>query len=66
MAEPTVSGLLITAITTLSGVVTYLWKQHSDHYKELKENHDDCVNDRERLWKAMYSIHPASKDISEL
>ena len=50
----------------MAGVVTYLWKQHSDHYKELKENHDECVDDRQKLWKAMYSIHPASKDISEL
>jgi hypothetical protein len=66
MAEPTVNGLLISAVTALSGIVTYLWKQHSDHYKELKADRDECISDREKLWKAMYSIHPASKEISEL
>jgi hypothetical protein len=66
MAEPTVSGLLVTAITTLAGVVTYLWKQNSDHYKELKSDHDECVSDRQKLWKALYSIHPACKEIKEL
>lgn len=65
MAEPTTSGLLIAAITTLAGVVTYLWKQLSSHYAELKAEHRECVEDRERLWKAMYSIHPASKEIKE-
>ncbi len=66
MAEPTTNGLLIAAITTLAGVVTYLWKQLSSHYSELKSEHRECVEDRERLWKAMYSIHPASKEIKEL
>jgi hypothetical protein len=66
MAEPTTSGLLIAAVTTLAGVVTYLWKQLTSHYAELKEEHRECVEDRERLWKAMYTIHPASKEIKEL
>ena len=66
MAEPTTSGLLIAAVTTLAGVVTYLWKQLPSHYAELKEEHRECVEDRERLWKAMYTIHPASKEIKEL
>lgn len=66
MAEPTTSGLLIAAVTTLAGVVTYLWKQLTSHYSELKEEHRECVEDRERLWKAMYTIHPASKEIKEL
>jgi hypothetical protein len=66
MAEPTTSGLLIAAITTLAGVVTYLWKQLSSHYAELKAEHRECVEDRERLWKAMYTIHPASKEIKEI
>ena len=63
MAEPTTSGLLIAAITTLAGVVTYLWKQLASHYAELKAEHRECVEDREKLWKAMYTIHPASKEI---
>ena len=66
MAEPTTNGLLIAAITTLAGVVTYLWKQLSSHYAELKAEHKECVDDRERLWKAMYTIHPASKEIKEI
>ena len=66
MGDPTVNGLLIAAVTSLAGVVTYLWKQLSTHYKELKAEHRECVEDREKLWKAMYSIHPASKEIKEL
>jgi len=66
MTEPTTNGLLIAAITTLAGVVTYLWKQLSSHYAELKAEHRECVDDRERLWKAMYTIHPASKEIKEV
>ncbi len=66
MADPTVNGLLIAAVTSLAGVVTYLWKQLSTHYSELKAEHRECVEDRERLWKAMYSIHPACKEIKEL
>ncbi len=66
MADPTVNGLLIAAVTSLAGVVTYLWKQLSTHYSELKAEHRECVDDRQRLWKAMYSIHPACKEIKEL
>jgi hypothetical protein len=66
MADPTVNGLLIAAVTSLAGVVTYLWKQLSNHYTELKAEHRECVDDREKLWKALYSIHPACKEVKEL
>ena len=66
MADPTVNGLLLAGITSLGGVVAYLWTQLSAHYAELKAEHRECVEDRERLWKAMYSIHPACKEIKEL
>jgi len=66
MTDPTVNGLLLTAITTLAGLVTYLWKQNMDHYKELRVDRDECIEDRERLWKALYAIHPAAKEIKEL
>ena len=66
MGDPTVNGLLIAAVTSLAGVVTYLWKQLSNHYIELKAEHRECVEDREKLWKAMYSIHPFCKDKEEL
>ena len=65
MTDPTVNGLLLAAVTSLGGVVAYLWKQLSAHYNELKEQHKECVDDRERLWKAMYAIHPACKEIKE-
>jgi hypothetical protein len=64
MTDPTVNGLLIAAITTLGSVVAFLWKQLSDHYKELRSDRDECVEDRQRLWKALYQIHPASKEIN--
>lgn len=66
MTDPTVNGLLIAGITSLAGVVAFLWKQLSSHYAELKEEHRECVEDRQKLWKAMYSIHPACKEIREL
>jgi hypothetical protein len=66
MADPTVNGLLIAAVTSLAGVVTYLWKQLSNHYAELKAEHHECVDDREKLWKALYSIHPAAREVKEL
>ncbi len=66
MSDPTVNGLLIAAVTSLAGVVTYLWKQLSSHYAELKVSHEECVNDRQKLWKALYSIHPACKEIKDL
>ena len=66
MTDPTVNGLLLAGITSLGGVVAYLWKQLSSHYSELKAEHRECVEDRQKLWKALYSIHPACKDIDEL
>jgi hypothetical protein len=73
MSDPTVSGLLITAVTSLGGVVVFLWKQISDSHKEsklrLKESearHDECDDDRRKLWQALYAIHPAAKELKEI
>ncbi len=66
MTDPTVNGLLIAGITSLGGVVAYLWKQLSSHYTELKQEHRECVEDRQELWKALYSISPAHKNKKEL
>ena len=61
LSDPTISGLLTGAVTALSGVIVYLWRQLSSHYAELKADHNECKKDREELWKAMYSIHPAAQ-----
>jgi hypothetical protein len=76
MTDPTVNGILLSGITALAGVVTYLWRQITSHYAELKDAHqkqyqelkadrDECIKDREELWKALYSIHPAARTIKE-
>jgi hypothetical protein len=58
--------VLLAGISALAGVVTYLWKQITDHHKETREARADCEADRERLWKALYAIHPASKELKDL
>jgi len=50
MIDPTVSGLLIAAVTALAGVVTFLWKQISEHHKHALASKAECEEDRERLW----------------
>lgn len=57
--------MMIAAITTLSGVVTFLWKQVSDNHKAVYAKLTDCESDREELWKMMHAIHPASKSQGE-
>ena len=66
MNEPTVNGLLIAAVTGLAGVVTFLWKQISDNHKSIVTKLTDCEEDREELWKTLYTIHPAAKTAKEL
>jgi len=50
MIDPTVSGLLIAAVTGLGSVVAFLWKQIADNHKSALESKKDCEQDRERLW----------------
>ena len=64
--EPTVNGLLIAAVTSLAGVVAFLWKQVNDNCKGIQEKLADCEEDREELWKTLYQIHPAAKSAKEL
>lgn len=73
METATVPGLLLGAVTSLAGVVVFLWKQLSDHnkeqketYKELQARHDECDDDRRKLWKALYAIYPAAKELNEV
>jgi hypothetical protein len=58
--------ILLGAISALGGVVTFLWRQIMTHYNETKQARDECEEDRKKLWRAMYSIHPACKEIKEL
>jgi len=50
MIDPTVSGLLIAAVTALGSVVAFLWKQIADNHKSALASKKDCEQDRERLW----------------
>jgi hypothetical protein len=54
--DPTVSGLLIAAVTSMAGVITYLWKQLTNQFNSLQKRSDECDEDRKELWKALYSI----------
>ena len=58
--------ILLGAISALGGVVTFLWRQIMTHYNETKQARDECDEDRKRLWKALYQIHPSFKETSEL
>jgi len=57
--------ILLGAISALAGVITFLWKQVSDNHKAVYAKLTDCEQDREELWKAMYSIHPAAREIKK-
>ena len=46
----TVVPLLLTAITTLGGVIAFLYKQQSETNKHQAKKLDDCEQDREKLW----------------
>lgn len=50
--EITIIGVLISAITTLSGVVAMLYRQQVEQGKITSTKLDDCEKDRESLWKA--------------
>ncbi len=58
--------ILLGAISALGGVVTFLWRQIMTHYNETKQARDECEEDRQKLWKALYAIHPACKEIKDL
>ena len=66
MEEPTVNGLLIAAVTGLAGCVTFLYKQQQNRFNDMVTRHDECDDDRRKLWKALYSIHPAAKELREV
>ncbi len=58
--------VLLGAISALGGVVTFLWRQIMSHYNETKQAKVECEEDRKKLWQALYSIHPAAKEIREI
>jgi hypothetical protein len=58
--------ILLGAISALGGVVTFLWRQIMNHYNETKKARDECDEDRKKLWKALYSIHPFCEEKEKL
>ena len=65
MTEPTINGLLIAAITTLGGVVGYLWKQLSAQYKEIQDRSQDCDDDRRNLWAQVAILNAEVENCKE-
>jgi hypothetical protein len=68
--DPTTLGLLVTAITGMSGAIGVLWRQTMKHLSvtearleqaELKA--DECNNDRIEIWKALANIK--SKELTQ-
>ena len=58
--------ILLGAISTLAGVITFLWKQVSDNHKAVYTKLTDCEDDREELWRTLYQIHPAAKSAKDI
>lgn len=66
--DPTTLGLLVTAITGMSGAIGVLWRQTMKHLSvtesrlEQAENKAEaCDKDRLEIWKALANIR--SKDL---
>lgn len=51
--EITVAGMLVIAVTALSGVVAHLYRAQEKRSQLTDEKLDDCEKDRERMWRAM-------------
>jgi hypothetical protein len=59
----TLETALLTGIGALSGVVTYLWKFVKEQIQELREDRDECIEDRDVLWKALISQNPNAAEL---
>ena len=62
-ADPTIVTILLSAIGALASSVAFLWKQTSEHFKEIKDKLADCEDDREDLWKALIAHNPAAETV---
>ena len=58
--DPTTLGVLVTALTGMSGAITVLWRQTMKHLSvtESRLEHaeklaEDCQQDRLEIWKAL-------------
>ena len=51
MNDLTMNGMLFAAIGTLGSVVAFLYKQLSANYGNIQKLHNECMEDRELLWK---------------
>ncbi len=62
----TLETALLTGIGALSGVVTYLWKFVVEQIRELREDRDECIEDRDVLWKALISQNPNAAELRKV
>ena len=56
MESPTISQMLMIAVSTLAAVIGYLYAQIQRYYKELEERTKLCEEDREQLWKQIAQL----------
>ena len=61
--DPTTLGVLVTAITGMSGAITVMWRQTMKHLsvtearlEEAEKKADICNDDRLEIWKALANI----------
>lgn len=59
----TLEAALLSGIGALSGVVTYLWKFVMEQIRELKEDRDECIEDRDTMWKALIAVAPENAEL---
>ena len=58
--DPTTLGVLVTALTGMSGAITVLWRQTMKHLsvtesrlERAEKLAEDCQTDRLEIWKAL-------------
>lgn len=58
--DPTTLGVLVTALTGMSGAITVLWRQTMKHLsvtesrlERAEKLAEDCQQDRLEIWKAL-------------
>jgi len=61
--DPTIVSILITAVSTLAGVVAYLWRTFLKTIDDLNQRAKDCEDDREQLWNALIAQAPAAATV---
>lgn len=68
--DPTTLGVLVTAITGLSGAIGVLWRQTMKHLavtetrlEQAERKADECNDDRIEIWKALANLR--SKELTQ-